>query len=215
MKLRSLRIRNLLSFGQESQGLELQDSPISFVVGPNNSGKTNLFRTLSFVADCTASGYPPFQVAPYLPSGAREFEVVVGVELDKEELQALQDFLVCANMLYNPGGEQETQLLMRIKNEILSKYDDRLFSGLQRQITIVVKGIQRDTQQFDHFVRLKWGQDEFVLQREGYLGKQESLGTSGFGFSVFSTLLMVDFKERYPADLEKLRQGEGTFEGSS
>ena len=214
MRLRSLRIRNLLSFGQEPQELQLEDSPIAFIVGPNNSGKSNLFRTLSFVADCITPSYPSFEVAPYLPLETRDFEVAVEIELNDEELQALQDFLVCANMLYNPGGSVESQLLMRIEKDILAKYGDRLFGDLQRQISIVVRGTEREASPYNYFMRLRLGQDEFLLKSDGYLAKQESPDTSSFGFSNFSSLLTDDFKQRYPAELEKFGQVQGTVDGS-
>lgn len=45
MKLRYLRARDVLSFGDEEIKLEFGD--FNVIIGPNDSGKTNLFRALS------------------------------------------------------------------------------------------------------------------------------------------------------------------------
>ena len=50
MSLSYLRARNLLSLG-ESQILMDGFGPLNTIVGPNNSGKTNVFRALSFTGE--------------------------------------------------------------------------------------------------------------------------------------------------------------------
>jgi AAA15 family ATPase/GTPase len=47
MKLRCLKAKNVLSFGDE--GIELEFNPYNVIVGPNDSGKTNLFRVLNLI----------------------------------------------------------------------------------------------------------------------------------------------------------------------
>ena len=48
MKLRYLKAKNVLSFRDE--GIELEFDPYNVIVGPNDSGKTNLFRVLNMRA---------------------------------------------------------------------------------------------------------------------------------------------------------------------
>jgi AAA15 family ATPase/GTPase len=78
MRLKSIRIKNFLSFGSVPQELRFEDdSRISFIVGPNNSGKSNIFRTLGFVAEAIGSGYPAPRFDPNLISDKRELEITV------------------------------------------------------------------------------------------------------------------------------------------
>jgi hypothetical protein len=215
LKLKSIRIRNFLSFGEQAAEMQFDRSGITFVVGPNNSGKSNIFRTLSFVADCIATEYSAISPTPYLRPGRRDFEIAVEIELNEAELQALRDFLVCANMLYNFGGEPaESQVFTRVRNEILSKHGGTLFSSLSGEIGIIVKGTEREGLQFKRFLRLRWGQEEFLLQQNSYLAKLEVPETSGFGYQIFSVLLIDDFRQRYPAELKELGQREEVVDGT-
>lgn len=207
MKLRGLRTRNFLSFGDQVQEIQFDGSDVSFVVGPNNAGKSNIFRALSFIADCIAVDYPnpTASVTPYRHQNRRDFEVAVEIELNESELQALRDFLVCANMTYNFGGDsQESRRLGRLKDEILSKHGDKLFGELTGKIVIVVKGSDRERSEFRHFVHLAWGKEDFLLQRDNCIGKLEVPETSGFSYHIFSTLIVEDFKQRYPAEFNEV-----------
>ena len=49
MRVKNIQVRNFLSFGEEEQSLEFDS--INTIVGPNNSGKTNVFRALSLVGE--------------------------------------------------------------------------------------------------------------------------------------------------------------------
>lgn len=46
--LRSIRLKNLLSYGSEGETLELE--PLNVLIGPNASGKSNLIEALSLIA---------------------------------------------------------------------------------------------------------------------------------------------------------------------
>ncbi len=57
MKLRYIKTRNVLSFGDE--GVELDFSHFNTIAGPNDSGKTNLFRALNIIEKGFEYGKPP------------------------------------------------------------------------------------------------------------------------------------------------------------
>lgn len=46
--IRSIRLENILSYGPNSSTLELE--PLNVIIGPNNSGKSNLIEALSLLA---------------------------------------------------------------------------------------------------------------------------------------------------------------------
>jgi AAA15 family ATPase/GTPase len=47
MKLRYFKAKNIFSFGEE--GVALEFGPYNIIAGPNDSGKTNLFRALGVI----------------------------------------------------------------------------------------------------------------------------------------------------------------------
>ena len=57
MKLCYLKARNVLSFGDD--GVELEFSPFNVIAGPNDSGKTNIFRVLRLIEKAFDYGRPP------------------------------------------------------------------------------------------------------------------------------------------------------------
>lgn len=207
MKLRTLRIKNFLSFGDEPQKLDFDSSPLSFVVGPNNSGKSNLFRALGFVGEAIANTYPPSDPSPYLSPRRRDFEIAVGLHLDKDELAAVQDFLVCGNMMNNPGGSVEQMNLYFLKNDILEMHADELFGGLGSDISIVVEGTNRLSSPFNASVRLKWDGEELMVVQDGYFAKMPFGSSQTFGYIGLDKVLQDDFAQRYPEEKKKLVQG--------
>ena len=215
MKLRSLRVKNFLSFGEEPAEMKFGDGGVTFVVGPNNSGKSNIFRTLGFVADSFATWYPNVSPTPFLHNGRRDFEISVRVALNEAELQAVKDFIVCANTLYQFGGEPpESQLKARIRNEILTKHGGKLLRDFGNEVTLVVKGTEQQNIQFRHFLLLNWGKEQFLLQRDNYLSKTEMPETSGFGYAIFSELLVDDFKKRHPIELKDVGESDRVLDGA-
>ena len=91
MRLKSVRIKNFLSVGEEPLAVKFDDTPITFLVGPNNSGKSNIFRTLDFVGRAITDAMAPSEADCYFGSSP-DFEIRVEAEIDGEELGALKDF---------------------------------------------------------------------------------------------------------------------------
>lgn len=57
--LRSIRVRNLLSFGPDTPGLEL--GPLNILIGPNGSGKSNLVDVISLLQAAPRNLVEPIQ----------------------------------------------------------------------------------------------------------------------------------------------------------
>lgn len=187
-----------MSFGEEPLEVKFDDSPITFLVGPNNSGKSNIFRTLDFVGKAITGAITPSEAERYFGTSP-DFEIRVETEIDGDELGALRDFLLCGNMTYRPGGTPEEQRWAgEVKNKILTLHGDKLFGSLGSRVTIVVKRTSRDNTPVGHSFRLTWGDREFLLQQDGYLANEEIPDTRSFGYNEFGVILVDDFKARYP-----------------
>jgi predicted ATPase len=83
--LRSIRLKNLLSYG--SEGIELDLQPLNVLIGPNNSGKSNLIEVISILAAAPEDFRKPIRegggVEEWLWKGTERLpvaELEVGVE---------------------------------------------------------------------------------------------------------------------------------------
>jgi predicted ATPase len=209
LKLKSIRIRNFLSFGEDPLEMAFGDAAVSFIVGPNNSGKSNIFRALNFVGEAITRTPLPSEVSQYLRPETRDFEVVVEAELNETELQALRDFMECSTMLYRPGGPNTDEQLMTIAaKEVLTKHRERLFGGLGKKITIIVKGTRLEDSPVTHLYRLSWNNEEFLLQRDAYLTKQEIPETTGFSPRELGSMLFEGLKLIHPSQPGSARQSQ-------
>lgn len=85
MLIRSIRLRNLLSFGPEAEAIELQ--PLNVIIGPNASGKSNLIEALHLLRSCATDLAQPIRegggIGEYLWKGSQTPEPAeINVEFD-------------------------------------------------------------------------------------------------------------------------------------
>src|SRR5690349_21134254 len=57
--LHSIRLKNLLSYGEEGVSLDLE--PLNVLIGPNGSGKSNLIEAISLLAAAPRDLLRPFR----------------------------------------------------------------------------------------------------------------------------------------------------------
>jgi predicted ATPase len=91
MLIKSLQIRNLLSFGPDSEPLEL--GPLNVLIGPNGSGKSNLIEAISLLRSAPSSLARTIREG----GGIGEWLFKGGEQAPKASLEAVID---------NPGGNQ-------------------------------------------------------------------------------------------------------------
>lgn len=91
MRLKRLRVKNLLSFDDTT--IDFFDK-ITFIVGPNNSGKTNIIRILRYVVYIITRNRT--YVEPYYllhdPNNPN-YEIEIDLTLDEEELEIIEQLL--------------------------------------------------------------------------------------------------------------------------
>jgi predicted ATP-dependent endonuclease of OLD family len=102
LKITRIRAKNFLSF--DSEGIDISNfANVNSFVGPNNSGKTNFFRIVTFIGQTLRSSYNPFFLNEFLPyyhdqNPDEPFEIEVSLELTHDERKALVDSLICAQL---------------------------------------------------------------------------------------------------------------------
>ena len=97
MKLRYIRVRNVLSFGDRVAELEFGD--FNVIAGPNDSGKTNLFRALSLIEKAFDYGKPSLNEILFQGDSDKSLHLEVGVELDDTECELLATLIISSELM--------------------------------------------------------------------------------------------------------------------
>ena len=97
MKLRYFRAKNVLSFGYEEVMLEF--GPFSVIAGPNDSGKTNLFRALGLIEQAFDYGQIRSEEIIFKGENERTLHLEIGMELDDVELEFLAKLIICSEIM--------------------------------------------------------------------------------------------------------------------
>ena len=137
MEIKKIRLQNFLSFGNSTQ--EMDFSKLSTIVGPNDSGKTNVFRAIEVVANVMDENQVP--LAAYYHD--KNFELPPRIEIDlkinDEEKEALVNFFTCS-CLYNKTltHEGDNNAARKVLKKILYEKGKDFFSNFFDELTVIV-----------------------------------------------------------------------------
>jgi len=94
MKIKSIEVQNLYSYDKFK--IEFNEGNIAVIVGPNNAGKTNLFRVFEFLKDVINGEKRAEHVPDYLHDrNNTKASIIVEVEFDTLEKSKLKDYFEC------------------------------------------------------------------------------------------------------------------------
>lgn len=130
MKLKEIRIENFLSF----RNVYIKFSgDVNFIVGPNNSGKTNLVRTLNYVVNAITKQreYIEPEYLLYDPDDPH-YEIRIGVLLDNREVRLIKNFLEMVAK-YNFQGPTISTWLVEEKSENLRERKIMAINAIKRR----------------------------------------------------------------------------------
>jgi len=178
MRLRYLKARNVLSFGDED--IKLEFGPFNIIAGPNDSGKTNLFRGLSLIEK--AFGYEELPLGEILFEGEsdRSLHLEVGVDLDDIELELLATAIICTEMVRAQKGEDITEAIKEQKlwKSILTAYGYSILSKSLNRLCFVLSKDELRTSRLKMVVQLSDETGLLYMNRQGYLSEtSEELGS--------------------------------------
>lgn len=165
MELVSLTMKNFLSIGEKSETISFDK--LTTIVGPNESGKTNIFRALAFVNDClnTNTSNPD----PYYHNGdlTKDLEVKLSMKLNDNEISGLANYIFCSILSdTQPLNRFEmTQSAISLIETFLHHHSKTIAEDLFRYITIVIRRTEaRSIYQGDIIVKLGKDEDLYLKQ---------------------------------------------------
>lgn len=152
MKIHSLRCRNFLSFGTGDVELLDMDS-LTNIVGPNNSGKTNIFRAINLVGEALRARVSNASTSASNPAAYYHgqeledpFEIGIRLQFEPNEIEALCSGLVCSSILNSNNrvpslGNTSQPNFEPMKNALLDKFGTGFFRPLfDQEFWITVRG---------------------------------------------------------------------------
>ena len=103
MKLNNIRIKNFCSFGNKGIDIKMNQT-FNLIVGPNDTGKSNLFRAFTFASEILSenTNYSNNELKQYFHGGDINNPIELGLEIsfDPMELDILSKF--CIGVFYSP-----------------------------------------------------------------------------------------------------------------
>ncbi|MEM3264810.1 MAG: AAA family ATPase [Conexivisphaerales archaeon] len=139
MQIKSINAKNFLSFRELNY--ELPEG-VAYIVGPNNSGKSNLFRLIRYVS-LVMSQQKEVNDKGYIQWGSESFDISIEVKLSNQDKQYIIDFLICSTITtfgeqsYSPNKYTDTQRNLIIN--YIANYGENIFSSLGDRLTIIIQ----------------------------------------------------------------------------
>ena len=162
MKVRSIFAKNVFNFGP--QGIEWKDIPDrSILVGPNGSGKTNIFRLLTLVADsfvyATKAQHPEIDQRLFEVFQTPDSKAKIEFELADEEVVAICDWLTLT------AFEQVQDFRRNWQPQIQESPDPITTGSIANESERVVKKILKESA--DSFKKLIGNSITLVIEGSG------------------------------------------------
>ena len=108
MEIKKVKIRNLLSFGNDPTSIDL--SRFNIIVGPNASGKTNFLRALTYVGKCLSQRRWSLDTDFFHSGPSSEgIEIEVAISLTEDETNAIANYIVLSILANNPPTKDGLQ----------------------------------------------------------------------------------------------------------
>lgn len=172
MEIRSLQLKNFLSVGDEP--VKIDFNKLTTIVGPNDSGKTNIFRAISFVSECLSNNAT--DPDPYYHNSdlTKDLEVQLGFEPNDDELEAFANFIFCSILSDRPqvdSIEKDSQAINLIE-KFLTDHSKTIADDLFKQIIIIVRRTEaRSIYLGDILIKLGKNNKELFLKQHTRLTK--------------------------------------------
>ena len=198
MEIKKIRLQNFLSFGNSTQ--EIDFSKLSTIVGPNDSGKTNVFRAIELVANLMNDNQIP--LAAYYHD--KSFELFPKIEIDlkinDEENEMLINFFICS-CLYETTlaqkNENENKAARKVLKKILDKKGKDIFSNFFDELTIIIDTDGRSNYPARWHIKIGKNKQSLFYQMHRFIRKPSLRGGS-YSILRLEHIILEKAKTQFP-----------------
>lgn len=212
MKVSHLKAHNVLSFGDYETNLHFDMNNV--IAGPNDSGKTNIFRALNLIEDAFDYNRPPLDEILFQGDSDRSFSLEVEVQMDPTEIELITTQTLCSELLTVVQQQDTTHGIKDNKmwKNILTEYGSAIISKSFRTIAFLLTKDELSTSEPKMVVRFADGGNDIYMTQHSYLsghieepGSQQRLSLAKIMFDDFQSR----FSRLAEADLNSLIQDVG------
>jgi ABC-type lipoprotein export system ATPase subunit len=198
MKLIYVKLRNVLSFGDEEVKLEF--GPFNIIAGPNDAGKTNLFRALSIIEKSFGYGKLPLEETLFQGDFNRSLNLEVGLELEETELELLSAAIICSEIMRIEGqglvakGIQEKSKRWK---SILIEYGLPILTKSFRYLSVVLRKDKLRVSDQRIEIQLSEGTDKLFIDIESHLSETSRNLRTSYQTLFFAEEIVDEFNTRF------------------
>jgi len=192
MKINQLRLQNFLSFGEREEVLNFSNH--TTIVGPNDAGKTNIFRTVSFIGDLLRRQFPDTDQYYHDRNIEKPFKVELNIEFSKEESEMFLNFLICSAMQENIQHQQgeDGDRIFQLNFEAIKQNGKKFFEGFANKLSIIAVGEGQEAYAVIPIIIIKKNGKKLFMHQYGdiTLGitRPRSGASTGFAGFIFDEL---------------------------
>lgn len=198
MEIKKVKIRNLLSFGNDPISIDL--SRFNIIVGPNASGKTNFLRTLTYVGKCLSQRGWSLDT-DYFHSGpsSEGIEIEVAISLTEDETNAIANYIVLSMLADNPPEKDGLQqvFIKEFAFEIALVLKEKM-SETFRNISVIVRRKNKERDNPEILLKFTFFGLIFYMDSNGKINltdnNAESSDTDYFSWLLVKNMHILDPK---------------------
>jgi hypothetical protein len=212
LKIKRIRAQNFLSF--DSRGIDISDfGDVNSFVGPNNAGKTNLFRIVRFIAEAVrSSSLLGSSLSYYHEQDLNQpFEIELSIQFTEEEIDALSDSLVCShfmdqvNSIPSLGTNVPLPNIEPLRRFLLDVYGRRIFSSLfHGDFSIILTAGKSESYSPMPWFRIKSGDKEIYMHNFGLFTTAKE-APQGYGTVNAAERVITELAQKYSSFQNYLR----------
>lgn len=206
MQITQIKLKNFLSFGNSEQTIDFSD--FNTIVGPNDSGKTNVFRAIELTSKLLTERMTPSESYYHNKNFEKPFKIEIKIKLNGEEKNALNNFFIssCLHREYS-GTTEVRQRKGKVMDMIMAKFGNKLFEEFYDAITIVVT-TSRVNHPPDIFFKLHRGEKILYFEHSD-VGKKLQSRTGSRGIRGLSDMMVEFAKKQHPEINNFIENGKG------
>lgn len=206
MQITQIKLKNFLSFGNSEQVIDFSD--FNTIVGPNDSGKTNVFRAIDLTHKLLTERIVPSESYYHNKNFEKPFKIELKIKLNNEEKNALNNFFIssCLSRDY-AGSTDQRHRSGNVMDIIMNKFGNEMFEEFYDIITIIIT-TSRVNYPPNIFFKL-YKDDKILYYERDDVSKKIPSKTGSRSIRELSSIILDFAKKQHPEINDFIENGTG------
>lgn len=202
MEITGIRLENFLSV-KDKQSIDFDK--FSTIVGPNDSGKTNLFRTIAFVGNALNRERKIEDSYYYQGDREKSYRVEIDVKFSPDEKEIIYNFLICSSYLTDPSrkSNEDQENAKKLNTEIIKSNGGKFFEDFIDSLTIILIGTGQEHYRIEPQFKIKKNDEVINIIQSGHMSLYENRRDYERSYN-FGAILYDEFRKKHESEVSKL-----------